>query len=209
MPLALAATWYADRAAGIVALVLLTLGVCLGLVLSGRARSPRWPAFAVEDIHRFVGLLTGAFIGIHALAILADSYVPYSLSQLIIPGTAPSRVIPVALGIVAAELLVALAITNRFRKRLSYTFWRRAHYLNFLVWILALGHGITAGTDSREAWAVALYAGCAASVAGLLAWRTLRKRKLASWEGSLWPAGAAIAVGELVVALSFGPLGHG
>lgn len=163
--------WYADRPAGLVALVLLTAGVCLGIALASRARSSRWPAFAIEEIHRYLGLLTAAFICIHGLAILGDTYVPYSVRQVLVPGTAPSRALPVAVGVVAAELLVALALTNRFRRRLPYTFWRRAHYFNFLVWILALAHGIAAGTDSSEPWGVIIYATCAASVFAMLAWR--------------------------------------
>ena len=200
--------WYADRAAGMTALVLLTASVCIGIALAGRARSQRWPAFAIQEVHRYLGLLTGVFIGIHGLAILLDSYVPYSLKQLLVPGTAPSRTMAVAAGVVAAELLAALAITNHFRTRLSFKFWRRAHYLNFAVWILALGHGIAAGTDSDQPWAVYLYAACGAAVAGLLAWRLLAKRALAAWEQTAWPAVAAVATGELVVALTFGPLGH-
>ena len=200
--------WYVDRAAGMTALVLLTASVCLGIGLAGRFRSRRWPAFAIEDVHRYLGLLTGTFIVVHALAILLDSYVPYSLTQLLVPGTAPSRTMAVAAGVVSAELLAALAVTNRFRKRLSFAFWRKAHYLNFAVWILALGHGIAAGTDSDQQWAVFLYAGCAAAVTGLLAWRLLAKRALEPWELSVWPTAAAILVGELVVALTFGPLGH-
>ena len=200
--------WYADRAAGMTALVLLTASVCIGIALAGRARSQRWPAFAIQEVHRYLGLLTGVFIGIHGLAILLDSYVPYSLKQLLVPGTAPSRTMAVAAGVVAAELLAALAITNHFRTRLSFRFWRRAHYLNFAVWILALGHGIAAGTDSDQPWAVYLYAACGAAVAGLLAWRLLAKRALAAWEQTAWPAVAAVATGELVVALTFGPLGH-
>jgi methionine sulfoxide reductase heme-binding subunit len=168
--------WYSDRAAGIVALVLLTGGVCLGIALAGRARSTRWPAFAIEEVHRYLGFLTGAFIGLHAFAILVDSYVPYSLTQLLVPGTAATRTIPVAAGVVSAELLAALALTNRYRKRLTYAFWRKAHYLNFLVWILALGHAITAGTDSDRPWAAYLYGTCAAAVSGLLAWRILLGR---------------------------------
>jgi sulfoxide reductase heme-binding subunit YedZ len=199
--------WYADRAAGLIALVLLTGGVCFGIALAGRARSSRWPAFAIEDVHRYLGLLTATFIVIHAITILLDGYVHYSLSQLLVPGLAPTRTVAVAAGVVAAELLAGLAVTNRFRKRLSYSFWRRAHYLNFAVWILALGHGIAAGTDSDTPWAAYLYAVCAAAVAGALGWRMLAKR-VASWEAALWPAVAAVVVGELVVALTFGPLGH-
>jgi len=179
-PLVNSVAWYADRASGIVALLLLTAGVCLGVALAGRARSTRWPAFAIEDVHRYLGLLTGTFIGIHGLAILADSVVPYSLGQLLVPGTAPTRTVAVAAGVVAAELLAALAITNRLRRKLSFKVWRTAHYLNFLVWALALSHGIAAGTDSGEPWAIYLYVTCAASVAGSLVWRLGRIRPAAA-----------------------------
>jgi DMSO/TMAO reductase YedYZ heme-binding membrane subunit len=77
---------------------------------------------------------------------------------------------------VATELLLALAITNHYRKRLSYGFWRRAHYLNFAVWGLALIHGIAAGTDRTAAWASLTYIGAAAAVAGMVAWRALNVR---------------------------------
>jgi methionine sulfoxide reductase heme-binding subunit len=163
--------WYTARAGGMLAFALLTSSVVLGLALSGRARLKRWPRFAVEDVHRFAGLLAGTFVGIHVLALLLDTYVPFSLSQILVPGTASYRPLPTALGIVAVELLAALAVANRYRKRLSYRFWRRTHYVNFAVWGLALVHGIASGTDSGTAWAVALYALAAGSVAGLVVWR--------------------------------------
>ena len=163
--------WYVARAGGILAYALLTTSVVLGLLLSGRARLPRWPRFALEDVHRFVGLLAGSFIVLHVGALLFDSYLPFSLSNLVMPGNAPYRPISVAFGVVAAELLVALAVTNHYRKALSYRFWRKAHYLNFAVWLLAFVHGIAAGTDRGTAWALALYIGSASIVAGLTASR--------------------------------------
>ena len=199
-----AVTWYVVRAGGLVAFALLTVATVLGLLLSGRAHLPGWPRFAVEDVHRFVGLATAAFVGIHGVGLLVDDYLPFSLTQLLVPGTAPYRPLATALGVVALELLVALALTNRFRDRLSYTFWRRAHYGNFAVWALALLHGITAGTDSREPWALTLYAVSAASVAGLTVWRVLRARDLTPWTIRLWPGTAAVVTAELVVALAFG-----
>jgi sulfoxide reductase heme-binding subunit YedZ len=164
-------TWYVARAGGILAFVLLTTSVVLGLLLSGRARLRAWPRFALEDVHRFVGLLTGTFIVIHVGALLVDSYLPFSLTNILVPGTAPYRPVSVAFGVVAAELLAALALTNHYRKELSYGFWRRAHYLNFAVWLLALVHEIAAGTDRASAWALALYVGSASVVAGLTASR--------------------------------------
>ena len=172
--------WYVARAGGILAFALVTASVVLGLTLSGRARLKRWPRFAVEDVHRFAGLLAGAFVGIHVLAILVDTFVPFSLVQVLVPGTASYRPLATGLGVVALELLAALAVANRYRKRLSYRFWRRTHYLNFAVWSLALVHGIASGTDSGTPWAVLFYAVAAGSVAGLVVWRVLGGGKLAA-----------------------------
>ena len=165
--------WDVARAGGMVAFALLTLAVIAGLALSGRAQLRYWPRFAVEDVHRFLGMLTGVFIWIHVLALLFDSYMPFSLADLIVPGAAPYRPFASALGVVAAELALALAITNRYRKRLPHRFWRRAHYLNFAVWIGSFAHGLLAGSDTGALWAEVVYLGAGATIAGLVAWRIL------------------------------------
>jgi sulfoxide reductase heme-binding subunit YedZ len=200
--------WYTARAGGLVAFGLLTVCVLLGIAMSGRVRLARWPQFAVEDVHRFAGLLIGAFIVLHGAALFVDSYLPFSLTQLLVPGTAAYRPLPVALGIVAAELVAALAVTNHYRRALPYRFWRRAHYVNFAVWALALVHGIASGTDSAATWALALYAACAGSVAGATVWRALKAQRLEAWAVRLWPGTAALLGAELILALALGPLHH-
>ena len=156
--------WYAARAAGVVAYLLLTSVVVLGLALAGKARIQGWPRFAVEDVHRFGGLLTGAFVALHVATIGIDSFVGFSLTQLVVPFAASYRPFWTWLGFVALELLIALAIANRFRDRLSYRFWRRTHYLNFAVWGLATVHTLGAGTDRGSAWLLPLVIASTASV---------------------------------------------
>jgi methionine sulfoxide reductase heme-binding subunit len=165
------AIWYAARASGVAAYVVLSLVVCIGLTLGGKAQNRRWPRFSVEDVHRFGGLLVGSLIGIHVLAIAADSFLPFSLTQLLVPFTSRYRPIWTGLGIAAAELLLALAITNHYRRRLPYSFWRKAHYLNFGVWGLASVHGLMSGTDRGAAWLAVVYGVSVASVVMLLFWR--------------------------------------
>src|SRR5262249_60037154 len=94
-----------------------------------------------------------------------------ALRNLLPAATVPSGPVWAAFGTGAAELLAALAIASHYRKALSYRFWRRAHYLNFAVWLLALVHGLAAGTDRGTVWALALYIGTASVVAGLTASR--------------------------------------
>jgi sulfoxide reductase heme-binding subunit YedZ len=171
------AIWYAARASGVAAYVVLSIVVCLGLTLGGKAQNIRWPRFSVEEIHRFGGLLVGSLIGVHILAIAADSFMPFSLTQLLVPFTSSYRPLWTGLGIAAAEILVALAITNRYRKRLPYSFWRKAHYLNFAVWGLASVHGLMSGTDRGTAWLAILYGLSVGSVVTLLVWRFSSSRR--------------------------------
>jgi len=165
------AIWYAARAAGVAAYVVLSAVVCLGLALAGKAQSARWPRFSVEEVHRFGGLLVGSLIAVHVGAIAMDSFLPFSLTQLLVPLTSSYRPLWTGLGIFAAELLVALAITNHYRRRLPYSWWRAAHYLNFAVWGAASLHGLLAGTDRGAPWLMLLYAVSISAVAGLLVWR--------------------------------------
>jgi methionine sulfoxide reductase heme-binding subunit len=201
--------WYAARAAGIVAYLMLSAVVTLGIALAGRApgrRWRRWPMFAVEDVHRVGGLLVGSFIALHVATIAIDSFLPFSVVQLAVPLTASYRPIWTALGIVAAELLLALAVTNHYRRRIPRRTWRLAHYANFAVWIAATLHGLGSGTDRSTPWMIGLFAACAAAVAAAATWRVGVRRGL----GSVGSPGAALAAGTaaaaVVAALALGPL---
>ena len=188
--------WYAARAGGLVAYLLLSAVVALGVTMGGKKRVERWPRFALEDVHRFGGLLVGAFISLHVVTIAIDSYLPFTLTQIVVPFTDRYRPLWVGLGIVAAELLVALAVTNHYRDRISYRLWRRAHYLNFAVWLAATAHGIASGTDRSAPWLLAVYAPAAAVVVGLIAARIGRP-------ALTLPAGLTAAA--LLVGLALGP----
>jgi sulfoxide reductase heme-binding subunit YedZ len=187
----------------VAAYAVLSIVVSLGLTLGGKAQNRRWPRFSVEEVHRFGGLLVGSLIGVHVLAIAADSFLPFSLIQLLVPFTSNYRPLWTGLGIAAAELLVALAITNHYRARLPYRFWRRAHYLNFAVWAFASLHGLMAGTDRGAAWLAIVYGGSVATVLMLLLWRFARRTV-----PSVPIATAGAVTGIALPLLIVGPLRH-
>jgi sulfoxide reductase heme-binding subunit YedZ len=168
--------WYTARAAGVVAYALLTSGVLLGVLLAGRVRVPWWPQFAVTDVHRFVALLTGAFVLLHVYSLTLDKYVPTSLAAVFVPGASSYRPFWVALGTVALELLAAVAISNLVRKHIGHARWRRIHYLTFVVWAAATAHGIGAGTDTGAEWLHLLYVASVAGVTAAVAWRIASRR---------------------------------
>src|SRR5205823_2010859 len=148
----------------------LSTSVVLGMSLSRRGRLV-WPKFAVENVHRFLTILTGSFLAVHVGWIRLDSVVPFSLGQVLVPFTASYRPFATGLGVVALELLCAVGVTNALRRRLPYRVWRRAHYASFGVWAAATVHGVLSGTDRAEPWFLALYAG---AVAAVLATASLR-----------------------------------
>jgi sulfoxide reductase heme-binding subunit YedZ len=197
------ALWYATRASGVAAYVILSVVVCIGMSMGGKAQSTRWPRFSVEDIHRFGGLLVGSLIGIHVATIAVDSFLPFSVVNLVVPFTSSYRPLWTGLGIAAAELLVALAVTNHYRKRLPYSFWRKAHYANFAVWALASLHGVMSGTDRGVWWLAIIYGLCVASVVTLLVWR-FAQQTMRSGRVALAGVASVVVVPILIV----GPLRH-
>ena len=201
-----AVDWYAARAAGVIAYVLLTAVVLVGLTLAGRLTMKTWPKFAVTDLHRFGSLLVGVFIGLHVLTIALDTYTPFSVTQLVVPFASSYRPVWVALGIVSTELLIAVAVTNALKSRIPYRWWRRVHFATFLVWAGSTVHGIGAGTDSRSLWLSTIYVVAVASVLAALAWRIFAKRVGPLPLGGI--AAVAAAAGAAMT-LAVGALPHG
>lgn len=168
--------WDVARAGGLVGFGLLTASVCLGLVLSMRMTSPRWPRFVTSDLHQYLAVLTASFLGIHVAGILLDPYAHISVLQSVVPFTAAWRPVPLSLGIIGFELLLAVWASSRMRVRIGYRWWRRVHYATFAIFVGALLHGVYSGTDTHQPWVATMYAVAAGSVGGLLAWRIALSR---------------------------------
>lgn len=168
-----AITWDVARAGGFVAYGLVTVSIALGLVLSLRWKSKAWPRWATTDLHRYITLLALVFTGVHTLGIWLDPFMAFGPAEVFVPLASHYRPIWVALGIVAAYLLLAIWLSERIQKRIGYAWWRRLHYLTFAIYGLVTIHGIGTGSDTRTTWALAIYAGSFALIGSLLAIRLL------------------------------------
>nr|MBA3844969.1 ferric reductase [Actinomycetota bacterium] len=157
--------------------------VILGVLLSARTRFT-WPRFAVEEVHRFLAILTGAFVALHGASLLLDRVVPISLGQMLVPFSSPYRPFAVGLGAAAAELMAAVGISNHFRKQMPHRLWRRIHYLTLGVWVLATAHGVLAGSDGTDPWFAGVAAASVAAVGLAFAVRC-------SVRGRAWLTGTA------------------
>jgi len=142
--------WYVARAGGIVAWGLAASSVVWGLALSthvlGRKPRPAW----LFDLHRFLGGLAVIFTGVHVLAVLFDTYVHFSMVNVLVPFTGAWHPAAVAWGIVGFYLLLAVELTSLARAHISKKLWRRAHFASFGLFVMATVHALTAGTDARS-----------------------------------------------------------
>lgn len=163
--------WYLTRATGLVAMVLLSVTVVLGVLCSVDWVSDRWPRFASQALHRNLSLLALAFVVVHVLTTVADGYVPISLLDAIIPFHSPYRTLWVGLGACAFDLLLAVAVTSGLRRRIGFATWRAVHWAAYACWPVALFHGLGSGSDSRLGVIEGIYFLCTAAVLAAVGWR--------------------------------------
>ena len=163
--------WYITRATGVVALVLLTLGMALGLLIAVRFEDRHWPRFITIGLHRNLSLLALAFTAAHVLTTITDSFVPIDLQDAFVPFISPYRPFWLGLGAVALDLLIALTVTSLMRARLGHRSWRLVHWTAYLCWPVAVLHGLGTGTDTRTRWVLVVTLLCVAAIACLTGWR--------------------------------------
>ena len=165
--------WILARSSGLLAYALLTSSVLAGLVLKARPFGAALKAATVTDIHRFLAMLGLGALLVHASALVLDSTVHIGIGSLLVPGLAPYRPLWTGLGVLAAELMVVVYASFSLRKRIGARNWRRLHWATYLIFGLATVHGLTAGTDSSQPWALGLYGGAVGAVVAATAWRAL------------------------------------
>ena len=142
-------TWYAARASGFVSWGLLLAGMVWGLLLATRALGRRPTPAWILSLHRFLGALAVAFVGVHVGAVLVDSYTNFSVVNVLVPFTGRWHPTAVAFGIVSMYLLLAIEITSLVRDRMSAKAWRAVHMLSYFLFGAATIHMVIAGTDVR------------------------------------------------------------
>ena len=159
------AYWYLARGTGVVALLLLTASVVLGVLGSLRfAVAPRWPRFAVDTLHRDVSLLVLVLLAAHIVTSVLDSFAPIRLIDAVIPFSSSYRPLWLGFGALSFDILIALVVTSLVRRRLGYRAWRAVHWLAYASWPVAILHGLGTGSDTKAWWMLALTAGCIAAV---------------------------------------------
>jgi sulfoxide reductase heme-binding subunit YedZ len=165
------AFWYASRATGVVALLLLTTVMVLGMLVNRQGRLPGLPRFAVTGLHRNLSLLSVVFVGLHVLTAVADGYVNIPLLSAVVPFTSRYERLWLGLGAVSLDLMLAVIVTSLLRRHLSRRAWRVVHLLSYLSWPVAWAHSFFASNDLQHGVLFILALLCATALAVALSWR--------------------------------------
>jgi predicted ferric reductase len=162
--------WYLTRASGLVAYLLMFASVTLGLGMTAGVAA--WlRRHRVYDLHRFLSLLTLAVVVFHVFIVLPDGYFGFSLRELLVPFASPYEPFFMALGVLSLYLTAFIIATFYLRPLVPYGAWRFLHGGTFLAFLLALAHGIGAGSDTDMAWTQYIYAASGFVVLALIARR--------------------------------------
>ena len=167
--------WLAGRAAGIVALILSSLSVSVGLLMGGRSRRARGTDLRVA--HEALSLATLAAIAVHGLTLVGDGFLKLSLADVAVPLAASYKTFWTTTGIVSFWALALLGLSYYARGWIGARRWRMLHRFTALAWVLGVAHSLGEGTDAGQDWFLATTAIVVAPALALLAGRRLGSRK--------------------------------
>jgi ferredoxin/predicted ferric reductase len=137
---------------GFLSLILLWLTVLWGTVLRvgwGLTRVRHQTLYGVHQTLTLVGLTLGL---VHALAQLAVPGGPVHLLDEWLPFSNGRDPFGIGVGVIALELLVALAVSVLVQRLLGYHRWRMLHLMAYLAFTLLCAHVLISGSDTRSTW---------------------------------------------------------
>ena len=144
--------WLVSDASGVVAIVLISLSVLLGLAMAGGAVKQPSLRRTSARLHEHLALMALAAIAVHGLALLGDQWLKPGWRGITVPFELSYRPGFTGIGIIAGYLAALLGPSFYLRRRIGVRRWRKLHRVIVVVWILSLAHALGAGTDGSKLW---------------------------------------------------------
>lgn len=163
--------WFLARGTGVVALLMLTLTVVLGITTRSGRTGAGLSRFGVVDLHRTASLTGAGLVLLHVTTLMLDPYAQLRLVDLVLPFVGAYRPLWLGLGTLALDLLLVLVGSSLLRRRIGPRAFKAVHWLAYAMWPLALVHGLMTGTDAGAVWFTALALLCGLAVVWALVWR--------------------------------------
>jgi methionine sulfoxide reductase heme-binding subunit len=139
--------------AGLVAMVLLTVNILLGLLLSARYNTVRsWPhrRLPVFDIHNWTAYIALGLIVLHPLLLLFSDTAHFRVIDVLFPLKSPHQTLYNNLGALAFYCVLFVVVTSYLRSRLGSRLWKKLHYVSYAAAALLFAHGVMIDPDLKE-----------------------------------------------------------
>ncbi len=140
--------WWFARTSGLLAYVALWLTMMFGVLVASRGGGGWLDNGAVFELHKAWSVVAVVATGCHVLGIVADPHAGVAVVASVLPFASARLTGAVALGTFAGWGLLAVVVATVVRARLPGWVWRAVHAASFGTFLLALVHGVVAGTDT-------------------------------------------------------------
>jgi sulfoxide reductase heme-binding subunit YedZ len=165
------ALWAFGRGTGVVALVLFTVSLVLGIVARSGRRVPWLGRFGTSDLHRTAALTGTGLVAAHVGSLLFDPYAQLKVVDFVFPFLAAYRPMWLGLGTVALDLIGVVTIVSLLRHRVGPRVFKTVHWATYVLWPTALLHALGSGTDAASLWFRAIAVVCISAVVTAIGWR--------------------------------------
>ena len=156
--------WMLIRGSGLVAFALLAGSTIWGLLITtkilGRAAKPK----GVTWFHESLGIAGVIATVVHMVVLSMHEFIEFSWSEILIPGKAAWEPVATALGIMAFYGMTIISLSFYVKRFIGQQAWRAIHFGSLGVFMSALIHGITAGTDTQVLAVTIMYVATATAV---------------------------------------------
>ncbi len=139
--------WYVARATGLISFILLYLVMFLGLSIRTPILKKIIAPIDSFNIHAWLSVQALILVFIHGGALLFDKFLKFRLVDVAVPFASPVHTDGIAMGIFAMYLMIILIVTSYLKRFMKYKAWRAIHFLNIILYLLAVFHSLHLGTD--------------------------------------------------------------
>jgi len=173
--------------AGLGAMLLLTLNVLLGVLVS-RNYNParRWPFRKIPlfRIHNWTAYIALVLILLHPALLLFNTKPAFRLGDLLYPVHSPGQSLYNTLGALTWYAVLVVVVTSYFRPRLGSRPWKKIHFTAYFAAATMFLHGTLIDPDLKGRppdlldGEKVLVEGCFLAVAAAAVWRVRQQKKL-------------------------------
>lgn len=131
---------------GLTAMVLLTLNILMGLLVSTNYQTVRqwphrklpWPLF---KIHNWTGYVAMAVAVLHPVILLCSRTAKFGVGDVLLPIYSPGQTLYNSLGALTFYSFALVVTTSYFRPKLGYRPWKKLHYVAYFAAASMFVHG--------------------------------------------------------------------